>query len=102
MATRQFHQTIFFISLICITAFFSSAKASDKTDFSLLPLIKNATGHYEISATVNGVEATFIVDTGATGTVIDTNKLSMFDSTTKNDAFEGVGIGSGEERIRKG
>jgi predicted aspartyl protease len=102
MATRQFHQTIFFISLICITAFFSSAKASDKTDFSLLPLIKNATGHYEISATVNGVEATFIVDTGATGTVIDTNKLSMFDITTKNDAFDAEVKAVLNTAVRKG
>jgi hypothetical protein len=93
MATRQFHQTIFFISLICITAFFSSAKASDKTDFSLLPLIKNATGHYEISATVNGVEATFIVDT---------NKLSMFDITTKNDAFDAEVKAVLNTAVRKG
>jgi clan AA aspartic protease (TIGR02281 family) len=61
-----------------------------------LPLVKTSDGHYQIPATINGISATFVLDTGATGTVIDSNKLSLFGINIKADKFEGVQLGSNE------
>jgi len=43
-----------------------------------IPLNKNEDGYLEIKVLINGVEGKFIIDTGATGKVIGTNKLSFF------------------------
>ena len=44
----------------------------------VMPLVKTEEGHLEIQASINSVKAKFILDSGATGSVIDSNKLSVF------------------------
>jgi predicted aspartyl protease len=67
----------------------------------IIPLHKTHEGYIEIEASINHVNAKFILDTGATGTVIDTNKLNVFGITKcKGKAkIDGVAIGSEETGI---
>lgn len=82
--------TVFVFAILAMPAFLSYAK------METLPLTKTADGHIEIQASINGVKAKFILDTGATGTVIDTNKLSVFGITTSHEKIQGVRIGDAE------
>lgn len=75
-------------SLLLISSF-SFAK------MDIIPLQQTSEGHLEIQASINGVQGTFIVDTGATGTVIDLNQLAKF-GLQKNDEPM-VGIRSGDK-----
>ena len=61
----------------------------------IIPLQQTADGHLEIQATINEVQGTFILDTGATGTLIDLNQLAKF-GLQKNDESM-VGIRSGDQ-----
>jgi clan AA aspartic protease (TIGR02281 family) len=62
----------------------------------IIPLTKTQSGHLELMGSINDVNAKFIVDTGATGTVIDINKLNIFGITTSQDKIEGLRIGDAE------
>ena len=62
----------------------------------IVPLTITADGHLEIPASINRVAAKFILDTGATGTVIDINKLHIFGITTTQEKIQGVRIGDAE------
>ena len=44
--------------------------------FVKLRMLKS--GHYRIKGSINGVKAAFILDTGASATVIDTNQVEKF------------------------
>ncbi|WP_293760197.1 aspartyl protease family protein [uncultured Paraglaciecola sp.] len=65
----------------------------------VIPLHKTHEGYLEIEASINHVNAKFILDTGATGTVIDTNKLNVFGITKGKAKIDGVAIGSEETGI---
>lgn len=62
----------------------------------IIPLHKTQGGHLEIEASINQVKGKFILDTGATGTVINTNKLGAFGITKGQEKIDGIRIGSEE------
>jgi predicted aspartyl protease len=62
----------------------------------IAPLTKTQDGHLKMQASINGINATFVLDRGATGTVIDTNKLSVFGISTKQDKIVGLRIGDAQ------
>jgi predicted aspartyl protease len=76
--------------MLSTSAFLSYAK------MEVVPLTKTQDGHLAIRASINGIDGKFLLDTGATGTVIDINKLSVFGITTVRDKIDGVRIGDGE------
>lgn len=59
----------------------------------IIPLTKNPDAHLEIHASINGVEGKFILDTGATGSLIYLEKLKMFGVDDLQDKIQGVRIG---------
>lgn len=81
---------MFAVVILSFSAYLSHAK------MEIVPLTKTQEGHLEIQATINGVEAKFILDTGATGSIIDINKLNIFGITTTQEKIQGVRIGDSE------
>lgn len=65
----------------------------------VIPLHKNHEGYFEIEASINQVKGKFILDTGATGTVVDTNKLNVFGITKGKEKIDGVAVGNEETGI---
>jgi predicted aspartyl protease len=80
----------FILAILSTSSFLSFAK------MEIVPLSKTEDGHLEMQASINGINATFVLDTGATGTVIDTNKLSVFGISTKQDKIVGLRIGDAQ------
>jgi predicted aspartyl protease len=80
----------FILAILSTSSFLSFAK------MEIVPLSKTEDGHLEMQASINGITATFVLDTGATGTVIDTNKLSVFGISTKQDKIVGLRIGDAQ------
>lgn len=66
---------------------------------AIVPLQKTLDGHLEILASINGVQGKFILDTGATGTLIDVNHLAQFG--LKSNDTKLVGVRSGDEQSGK-
>ena len=62
----------------------------------IIPLNKTHDGHLELQASINGVTGTFVLDTGATGTVLDINKLSQFGLSVGQERINGVAVGDKE------
>ncbi|WP_100642503.1 aspartyl protease family protein [Alteromonas facilis] len=58
-----------------------------------IPLTRTSDGHLVIPASINGVSANFILDTGATGTVVHHNMLDIFNAEISGEAFNGLGLG---------
>jgi len=58
-----------------------------------IPLAKNKFGHYTAEATINGHEANFLVDSGATTTVLDTDFIDDIEVDTKKSKILAVGVG---------
>ena len=58
-----------------------------------VPLGKLATGHLVIGASVNDVPGTFIVDSGASTTVVDEKNIELFKLNAVVDAETGAGAG---------
>ena len=74
--------------------------------YILIPLKRINTNHYEIIATVNGVEGRFILDTGASGTCVGMHKAEKFNLQHKATASDVKAAGAGgtgmETLIAKG
>ncbi len=49
-----------------------------KKDYVSIKLKMLKSGHFSLKGTINGVKATFILDTGASATVLDTNQAKQF------------------------
>jgi predicted aspartyl protease len=60
-----------------------------------IPFIQNAVGHLLVDVIINGVKGTFILDTGAGSTVIDTKQASRLNLVLQKESasFEGAGAG---------
>ena len=85
-------------NIVCIILLFilsSSAKAAMKR----VPLETTATGHLATTAVINGTKAKFVVDTGATGSVIDVHQLAFFGVDKPNTTIDGVGLGDEKSGI---
>ena len=61
-----------------------------------LPLTKTDSGHFAITANINEVTGNFILDTGASGTVVDSAKLTKFNISNKGEVVAGMAAGSAE------
>ncbi|WP_010517683.1 retropepsin-like aspartic protease family protein [Croceivirga radicis] len=63
-------------------------------DYTRTPLRLTATNHFEISAKINGITGRFILDTGASNTCIDTDKLTYFDLKSEASDIKAAGAGA--------
>lgn len=71
-----------------------------KQDYLKIPITKKASGHLHVNVVVNGVDGEFILDTGASSTVIDAKKISKFNLQTQDTNYKGVGAG-GTQTMQK-
>lgn len=78
------------LGLWLIAALFTTISAAQPT---VIKLNKNNEGNYWVNVTINQQPAQFILDTGATGSVIDSSMLSTFALTPKAEAQSGTGFG---------
>jgi clan AA aspartic protease (TIGR02281 family) len=58
-----------------------------------IPLTRTKTGQLEVTATVNGERARLLVDTGASGTVVDSTSAVRWGLGMAGDADRAVGCG---------
>lgn len=64
-----------------------------KAGYTKLELKKMPTGHLHISGILNGVEGNFILDTGATGTVIEIKNEKKFKMQSESSERQAAGAG---------
>ncbi|MDA9070505.1 retroviral-like aspartic protease family protein [Flavobacteriaceae bacterium] len=62
-------------------------------DYIKIPLSKMTSGHLHLNAMINGIEGSFILDTGAGATVIDPKRLKKFSMKTQESKSSGAGAG---------
>ncbi|MBX2826968.1 MAG: retroviral-like aspartic protease family protein [Flavobacteriaceae bacterium] len=62
--------------------------------FKRIPLKKLNTGHYKITATVNGIKGTFIVDTGASTSCIGFRSAGGFLLKSEKSDIKAAGAGA--------
>ncbi|MCV6631664.1 MAG: retroviral-like aspartic protease family protein [Flavobacteriaceae bacterium] len=63
-------------------------------NYKKIPLVFSKAKHLEAELLLNGVPATFIVDTGASNTCIGTNQLEKFKITAENSDVKAAGAGA--------
>jgi len=89
---------VFSLAVMCS----AEAKADDNPELQMVlveqgwfavPLAKNKFGHYTAQATINGHDANFLVDSGATTTVLDTDFIDDIEVDTKKSKILAVGVG---------
>lgn len=63
--------------------------------YHAIPFIKNAVGHLLVDIIINGEKGSFILDTGASATIVDTKQASRLQLVLQTDdaTFEGAGAG---------
>ncbi|WP_340075188.1 retropepsin-like aspartic protease [Leptobacterium sp. I13] len=61
-----------------------------------IPLTLTHTGHFEVTAVINGVEGHFILDTGASNTCVDFNSISHFKLAPETTEIKASGAGARE------
>ena len=64
--------------------------------FKEIELRQTNVGHFELIVTLNGVDANFLVDTGAAGTVIDIDLANKHELFLNETDFKGGGVGTSE------
>lgn len=64
--------------------------------YTHIPLDLTATNHFEIMATINGVQGRFILDTGASNTCIGFDKIEFFKLNSKDSEIRAAGAGATE------
>ncbi|MEM9077053.1 MAG: retropepsin-like aspartic protease [Bacteroidota bacterium] len=64
--------------------------------YERIPLVLTETNHFEISARVNGVLGRFILDTGASNTCVDMDKVEFFKMVSKQTDIKAAGAGATE------
>lgn len=73
-----------------------------KQGYSKIPLTLNGIGHFKVNARINGVKGNFIVDTGASHTVIDENSGEKFKLKFSRGASKTAGgLGTSELQTRR-
>jgi hypothetical protein len=65
----------------------------EQRGYSTFKLTKLPTGHETIEGTINGVAGTFVLDSGAGGTVLHKDRLEKFGIAGSSGAQEGAGAG---------
>ena len=69
------------------------AKLMSASGFIEIPLEKNAFGHYIARAKINGEDASFLIDSGATTSIIDTSFIMQQQIQTEDSDIRAVGVG---------
>lgn len=69
--------------------------------YQRIRLSKNITNHFELDIELNGTNGKFILDTGASGTVIDEKKKDKFNMTIDDSNNDGAGVGSNNLSIHQ-
>ncbi|MES2308186.1 MAG: retropepsin-like aspartic protease [Verrucomicrobiota bacterium] len=69
-------------------------------NFKSIQLEKYPTGHQYAMVKLNGVDARFILDTGAGATIVDTKLKDRFQLKTINSSLMGVGAGGGNLSVQ--
>ena len=62
--------------------------------FVLIPIIKEKSHHITVAASLAGRSARFIIDTGAGGTILDSEAVSHYNLKLSSAARKGGGVGS--------
>jgi len=66
----------------------------ENNDFYRIPLKKLATGHYKLTAKINGVKGEFILDTGASNSCIDLIYVTRFNLKSEDSKLKAAGAGA--------
>jgi len=66
-----------------------------RKNYQQVSLIKLATGHMLIEASINDVPGVFILDTGASTTVVDEKNIKLFGLKVVMEGIKGAGAGGG-------
>nr|WP_299346041.1 retropepsin-like aspartic protease [Allomuricauda sp.] len=64
--------------------------------YERIPLVLTDTNHFEVAAKINGVSGRFILDTGASNTCVDMDKLEFFKMISKTSEVKAAGAGATE------
>ncbi|MDO5607657.1 MAG: retropepsin-like aspartic protease [Capnocytophaga sp.] len=64
--------------------------------YTAIGLTPTATNHFEINATLNGIEGRFILDTGASNTCLGLDSIEHFGLKTEFSEIKAAGAGSSE------
>ncbi|WP_435624608.1 retropepsin-like aspartic protease family protein [Flagellimonas sp.] len=64
--------------------------------YERIPLTLTETNHFEINARINEVSGRFILDTGASNTCVDMDKVEFFKMVSKTSDIKAAGAGATE------
>ena len=64
--------------------------------YERIALTLTETNHFEITARINGISGRFILDTGASNTCVDMDKVEFFKMTSKTSDIKAAGAGATE------
>ena len=67
--------------------------------FILIPIIREKSHHITVAALLSGRPARFIVDTGAGGTILDSEAVSRYELKLSSASRKGGGVGSAAMRM---
>jgi hypothetical protein len=70
------------------------------TPYIVVPLLREKSHHVSITATLAGMPARFLVDTGAGGTVIHWEAMAKYGLTVSGASRRGGGVGSASMRLQ--
>lgn len=72
----------------------SLKKLMKKKGYEMIKLTLTSSNHLEVKAKINGVEGSFILDTGASGTCVGLDTVSHFNLKTQMSDMRAAGAGS--------
>ena len=70
--------------------------------YTAIQMTRNIVGHFEVAVLVNGREALFLVDTGASGTVIARESAARLELEMRESDVKAGGIGTSEHAVALG
>jgi aspartyl protease len=68
-------------------------------EFVVVPFVREKSHHIVVEARFSGRPARFVIDTGAGGTIIDSNAVSRFRIKLSRASRKGGGVGSASMRL---
>ena len=69
-------------------------KLLEKKNYIRIPLRKLVTNHLELDAAINGVQGTFILDTGASNSCVGIDMIEFFNLDAKESDTKAAGAGA--------
>ncbi len=74
----------------------------ESANYTRIPLSVNSLGHFELDAEINGIKGKFLVDTGASGTVINDSDISTFNLMMLSEGEDkAAGLGTTTLHVQK-